>query len=292
MNKYFKIYFGLFAFIFLFIIGDVASATTGGPSYINDFKYNPKDESVYYTKYDHGGRGCPPELMKISLVDGKVGTVYSCEKGEQFLNAYRNNNYELGISKINEEIMRITSGFKDLSPINLNKDNISIDLEFIKSENFDFDSEYVKNSIFNGTIYQNGKKITEQNISGCNTEQPFTFAGYAIPGFDKKIILLLSTKGDCFEGGYIYESLLVVGGLENLKKEYINYYKGDMPLVPNEGTLTVYVNDDTKNIDSNNQPEPINENTEKDGNKSNIIILTFILIGILAGFFIGRIFKK
>ena len=65
-----------------------------------------------------------------------------------------------------------------------------------------------------------------------------------------------------------------------------------MPLVPNEGTLTVYVNDDTKNIDSNNQPEPINENTEKDGNKSNIIILTFILIGILAGFFIGRIFKK
>lgn len=290
-----KKYFLLVLFLALFWSVNDAGATVGGPTYINNFKYNPKDESVYYTQNDHGGRGCPPVLMKISLVDGKNETVYSCEKGEELLNAYLNNNYEFGLSKVREEINNIVSGFKDLNPIDLRKENINIDLNFEKSEKFPEDPEYVKNSVFNMTTYKDGKKVKENLVYGCNMEQPFTFAGYAIPGFDKKIVILLSTKGDCFEGGYIYESLIVVGGLDNLKKEYSNFYKGDGPLVPNEGTLTLYASDkvttDNDKIDGEQQEKDQSEPDSKYllSNELKVIALVSFAVFVTLGFFMGRV---
>lgn len=301
MNKYIKMCFGLSLFLSLFFVWNIVDATVGGPTYINNFKYNPKNESVYYIKYDHGGRGCPPVLEKISLVDGKVEKIYSCEQGEKILNIYRDNEYSFSISKVSEEINKITSSFKDLTPINLNKNNIDIDLQFIKSEKYDSDPEYIKNSVFNTIIYQNKNKVAENLISGCNIEQPFTFAGYAIPGFNKKIVILISTKGNCFEGGYLSESLMVVGGLENLDKNQLPFYKGDEPLIPNEGTLTLYENSDIKKENSNrkdilitekedqNEPENKSVPINKVNKFNNILLLG---IALVLGFTVGVILKR
>ena len=175
---------GIFAVFASLMLAEVASATVGGPTYIYDFKYNPKDESVYYTESDYGGRGCPPMLSKTSLATGVSSKVYSCDQGEK---VYDGKDYDAAVAQVRSEINAITQNFKNLVPINLKKNDISIDLKFVRSENLSPEIDEIKNSVFKATIFEDGKKITETEVSGCNTEQPFTFAGYAVPGFDKKI---------------------------------------------------------------------------------------------------------
>ncbi len=85
---------------------DTANATVGGGSYIHSFKYNPLDESVYFIRNDMGGRGCPPELIKISLNTGKEQTVFSCDMGEKLRT---NNSYDP--SSVTSEIDKLTTGF-------------------------------------------------------------------------------------------------------------------------------------------------------------------------------------
>lgn len=272
----------LTVFLGLFLIANVADATVGGPTYIHEFKYNPKDESVYYIENDSGGRGCPPVLMKISLATGENAVVYSCDQGEKLLS---DGNYDS--SRVSAEINTITNGFKDITPINLRKNNISIDINFIGSEKFSPEIDEIIRSKFTATVYQDKKKITQLPLQGCNTEQPFTFAGYAIPGFEKKIILLLSTKGDCFEGGYTNESLIVLGGLDHVNKEFVNFYKYNSPLIPHEGTLVLY----EKDIIENTPPiivtkEVIEKDNSISDNKGILLAAVFVLL--IVGFLLGR----
>jgi len=287
MNKNLKLITSILAtFIFLLISLDIAEATVGGPTYIHNFKYNPQNESVYYIENDNGGRGCPPVLESISLATSKNQIIYSCEQGEKIL--YSEKDYNTAILQISNKINDIISDFKDLTPINLRKNNISIDLQFVKSEKLSPEIDEIKNSIFSATIYQNSKKITEISLSGCNIDQPFTFAGYTVPGFEKKIVLLLSTKGNCFEGGYINESLLVLGGLDYVNKDYLNFYKGPTALVPNEGTLTVYEYD---NIVVNGLAQlPIEQKEITTKSKSNLALIA--LASLVVGFLLGRIRKQ
>ena len=265
----------------IFITAGNALATVGGPTFIHTFKYNPLDESVYYILNSESGRGCPPELMKLSLNSGKSQVVYSCSEGEKL----RGDDYD-GISPVNIEINKIIQNFKDLTPINLKDNRISIDVSFVNYENISPEITEIKNANFIASVYQDNKKIIDLPVSGCNLEQPFVFAGYAIPGFDKKIILLLSTKRDCWEGGYVYETLHVVGGVNNLDKTYLNYYKGSSALVPNEGTLVVFesetINNDTKEV--NNPTVP----TET--SNSNVILYTILgsVLALSAGYLLGK----
>lgn len=208
-------------------------ATVGGETLIYDFKYNPSDESVYYTRIDGSGRGCPPELRKISLNSEKSTIVFSCDQGEK-----------ISPDQVNSEINTITSGFKPLTPLSLKSNIISVDVKFIKTETYGPESSEVLLRHFIVSIYQNGEKVKEFPITGCSLNQPFTFQGYSIPGFNKKILLLISAKNNCNEGGYIHETLQVIGGVDNLDKTFIgNFYKRPSPLLPNEGNLVIYESD-------------------------------------------------
>lgn len=271
----------------VFAITGIAKATVGGPTYIHSFKYNPANESVYYTEASYSGRGCPPVLMKMSLESGKLETVYSCDQGEKLLStgAY-------DPSRVSAVINDMTSGFKGLSLINLRKNNITIDVNFVKTEKLSPELDQIRNSVFTATIYQNGKKLTDLQIRGCNKEQPFTFAGYAIPGFEKKIVLLLSTKSDCIEGGYVGESMYVLGGMSSINKEYVSYYKGDSAFVPNEGTLTVYEEDAAPAEQQENKTE--NPMADESIKKSSITVLPIGigLAALLIGILIGRSTKR
>ncbi len=270
------------SFAFTLLFTSYALATVGGPTYIGFFKYNNADQSVYYIQNSQSGRGCPPELMRISLTTEKVDTAFSCDQGEQL----QGNNYANGASQVMGEISKITSSFKDLTPISLSKNNIAIDIEFVSTKKLDSDPDWILSTLFLAKVYQNGKKIDEFEINGCNVEQPFTFEGYAVPGLEKKIVLLSSTKGDCFEGGYTVENLSVINGVNGLDKTSIGGYKSSMlPLVPSEHTLTIYERD-TVLADSNNISTDLASPT------SSMKIVVIVLIAILIGLFLGKIIFK
>jgi hypothetical protein len=263
-------------------------ATVGGPTFIHSFTYNPQDESVYYVKVSESGRGCPPELIKMSLSSGKHDIVYSCEKGEQLLS---DGNYDM--TRVSNEINKIITNFKLLTPLNLTSNKISIDVTFVGTEKIAPDSNEIKNATFTASVYQDNKKIADLPIQGCTKDQPFTFAGYAIPGFEKKIVLLLSTKGDCFEGGYTDETLYVVGGIQNLDtKNSINFYKGSSALPSHEGTLLVFEAD---NHETNLTPASSTESITPTDSKNKFSTLTIIvvaLISLLVGALVGKLSNR
>lgn len=258
----------------------IAHATVGGPTYVYDFTYNPANESVYYISNAMSGRGCPPELMRLSLVDSTIQKAYSCEEAEAQLTPP---------TTYLSPIINITETFKHLASINLKKNNISVDVRFLNYKNISLDVSEIKKANFVATAYQGDEKLVDFPIVGCSAEQPFTFAGYAIPGFEKKIILLLSAKGDCWEGGYTRESLYVVGGVSNLDKTPIgNFYKNASALVPNEGTLVVFAKDadsDTTSTTTTETPA-----THKTSNPT-ILLVGALLIGLIAGVTLGRVRK-
>ncbi len=259
-------------------------ATVGGETFIHNFTYNPTNESVYYIMQNAGGRGCPPELLKLSLASGKTDIVYSCDDGEKA-------GYEYGSSGANDEINKMIEGLKPLTPLSLKANHIAIDVTFTSadSENYSPDTNEVFRRHFTASVYQNNKKVSEFPIVGCNITQPFLFQGYAIPGFDKKIVLLLSTKGDCFEGGYIGETLHVVSGLANLdRSQMTNFYKGNSALTPNEGNLVVYEADKVS-IATDTDSKSDSQTQSK---KSIVLTIGISIITLLIGLLLGKLVYK
>lgn len=200
------------AFFAIFSLGFIstAHATVGGPNLIYDFRYSHADESVYYKVSDQGGRGCPTMLDKISLETEQVSDFYSCNDGEAAVRSFYNpsgpngNYYPGGLEQVAKDITDIIKNFKPLTPLVLKNNGIEIDIQFQKPFYYgsvaDNDVAY---RIFNAIVYQRGVKVDQFEITGCSIDQPFLFQGYAIPGFNKKIVILSSAKGDCAEGGYI-----------------------------------------------------------------------------------------
>jgi hypothetical protein len=299
MNKQIKNIFSVFIFIIIStLIPSSANATVGGPTTINDFKYNHADESIYYIVNSYSGRGCPPMLYKMGLVSKQIEVVYSCDEGEEFTT----NNPKASIySQFNE----ITGNFKYLPTINLKNNDISIDVNYIGEGNTNPVGMSKKVKV---VVYQNEKKIDEFETTACNLEQPFIFEGYEIPGFEKKIMLLMSAKRDCFEGGYVVESLHVINGINGINRTgRTNLYKGNDILSPDESSLIVFEKySSVKNDNAVKQPAEIktDENTneqlgdvdtepteEKENN--NLIILATALVSIALGIFLGKVvFKK
>jgi len=223
-----------------FTVSEV-QATVGGETLLYNFKYNPADESVYYVTQSYSGKGCPPSLMKLSLNSETSSIVLSCDQIFQIMQDSNNFDYSLA----NSEINKIVGNFNSLTPLSLKNNNISIDVNFVRAESYSPGINSILKRYFTASIYQNNKKVKEISIAGCNLDQPFTFQGYAIPGYNKRIALLLSTKGDCFEGGYTVETLYTVAGVDNLDKTITtNFVKGSSALTPNEGNLVVYKSDE------------------------------------------------
>jgi hypothetical protein len=243
MKKYKSLTTGINLFIVSISIFtlETAHATVGGETLIWDFKYNPANESVYYELSDGGGRGCPPQLFSLSLNSEKSSTAFSCSEGEQ-----------LSREQVDSKINAIASGFKPLLPLSLKNNAIAIDVNFVKAETYGVGSNDILLRHFTATLYQNGKKVKEFPLTGCSLDQPFTFQGYSIPGFNKKIIVLVSAVNNCAEGGYIYESLQVVGGVDNLDKTVVdNFHKGTSPLSPNIGNVVIRESDTVSTVQGN-----------------------------------------
>lgn len=283
----------LFAFIIASSLPTISHATTGGPTYIYSFKYNPANESVYFVQQNESGRGCPPELLKMSLSTGKTDVVFSCSQGESLISA----NSATGVASVTTAINNIVKDFKDLTPISLPKNNIAIDVNFVKSEKLSPTDNWIARSQFTAEVSQDANKITDVLIVGCASDQPFVFAGYAIPGFEKRIVLLLSTKGDCFEGGYTNETLYSIGNINHLDRTQANdSWKTASPLVPSAATLVVFERDNMSTnatATNNNQVDTATTTAAAQSAESNsypqIFLAVAAIIGAIIGFILGAL---
>jgi len=259
-----------------FVTVENTFATVGGPTLIYEFVYNPLDESVYYIEQDHSGRGCPPELFKLSLNSSETKVAYSCDEGERLASQ---NGYDY--SSVGVKINEIIEDFKFLAPLSLKANNISVDIDFVNAENYSPEFDEVIRRNFIATIYQNEVKVDEFTITGCSLNQPFVFHGYAIPGFEKKIMVLLSTKGDCFEGGYTKETLHMISNVSNIDKTpSVNFYKGQSALIPNEDSLVVYESDEVITTTEQSKELPT----------ANLFLVASIFL--LAGIVLGMLMYK
>lgn len=282
----------LVLFFFFFVTG-ITYATVGGPTYIGSLKYNHADESIYFTSISESGRGCPPMLHKISLESEKTSIVISCEQGEAMFD--NQGSLRSDMSALYLEIQRLTSNAKDLTSISLPKNNINVDITFVREEKME---GWVMRRHFVATVFEDNKKIDEFPLAGCSVDQPFTFAGYAIPGFEKKMILLASAKSDCFEGGYTGESLHVIGGVESIDKTQTGSWKSERtPLIPHEGTLVVYEKDTPALASPTNSPTQNPGTTTSETSKpfriNSVALFAIALVGgICTGVFLARNKRK
>lgn len=266
-----------------------AHATVGGPTFIYNFKYNPADSSVYYTEQSESGRGCPPTLERVLLTTNIQSTVISCSQGEAL---YRDGNSNPNL--VEAEIAGATNGFKDLTQINLLKNNIHIDVKFVRAESATSD-EFVTRRHFLATVHQGTNVVAEFPITGCTIDQPFLFGGYAVPGLNKKLVLVTSTKGDCWEGGYINETLHAVSNVEVIDRNTSeNTMKTRGPLTLSNSTLTVYEKDTVVPpvTDPSNTPAttisptpsiPPGSNSNSTQLTTGLIAAAFLILGVVLG---------
>lgn len=278
-----EVIFSFFVFLSLIFISPIfVHATVGGPTTINDFKYNKADESVYYIVNSYNGRGCPPMLYKIRLESEENEVVYSCDEGEEFL---QGNPQSSVYTRFNE----ITNGFKNLTPIHLKDNGIEIDVNYKGQGETNPVAESKRVEV---VVYQNGNKIDEFQTTSCNLEQPFIFEGYQIPGFEKKIILLMSAKRNCNEGGYIEETLHVINNVSNLDKTLTtNFYKTHEILTPDESSLIVFEQNTIKKDNIGNKDE-IGQGAKKESGNQFLLMSIISVAFLLTGLFLGKLIYK
>src|SRR3989344_4455322 len=198
--------------IFSFLgLSEQILATVGGPTYISQIAYDTSNESVYYIENDYSGKGCPPIVHSVNLAKIKDIEVKTCD--EVLKDFFSNYNAPSGENegKYNQYIADTYQDFSYIGSVSLKKNNIDINVEFL-SEHFD-ESGYTMWSEFRTIITQDNKEVAKLDFRGCTKDQPHIFEGYMIPNSDAMAVLI-SNKGDCFEGGYVTESLRIIKGIK------------------------------------------------------------------------------
>lgn len=280
------IIYSLFA-VSIFTFASSTHATVGGPTYIGDFHYNRSDESIYYQVNEQSGRGCPTLLYKMSLENRTVTPVIECDQADAIVNASTDQQDRyFGLRTTYADML---DAMKQLSPISLTQSNISIDVEYVSESTLGTGTDsFVSHRNFIANVYQSDTKVDSFEITGCSLNQPFVFLGFAIPGFEKKIIILSSTKSDCFEGGYNREKIHVVSNVSNINKDYINVYKTHYEgLEVSEYTPIVFEKDST----IIGTPVSPTNSTPVDVDSNHMVIALTAVIMLVLGFIVGR-FKR
>jgi hypothetical protein len=250
------------------------SATVGGPTYISAIGFKVKENALYYTVHDNGGRGCPPIVRAVDLATQKDTEVKSCDQIER---EYLQKSYEQGLQKYNQFISDAYQDVSYLGSVSLKKNNISVRVELLSEHR---ENNEVFWNEFRARLMQNGKQIGTIDFRGCFKDQPHVFEGYKIPDSDMMAILV-SNKGDCFEGGYVKESLFVVRGVVYHDSTVVRSYKTQSPTEPNLGNIIAHVeNDDENSIASSLQ------------SKGMKLYLPLAFVPLVIGFIVGYLMGK
>lgn len=280
--KFSIIIIGLFS---LFLSFHSAQATVGGPTFVSSLAYNARENAFYYTEVSHSGRGCPPIVHRIDLATSIDTEVVSCDQFEQDF-SYSDE----GMSRYNKFIADIYQTLTPVGSVSLAKNKIDVVVEKV-SEEIQAGEKFW--TTFRAGVRQDGRQIAVFEFRGCDASQPHLFEGYMIPNTNK-MALLLSNKGDCFEGGYVYESLWILDGVQYFDTNIVRAVKDAVQADANSGTLVVAANASPEPTTPTDQTTNPSTPTVPSQNK-NLSILFFVfmlLIVVVAGFYFGRKFLR
>ena len=140
---------------------------------------------------------------------------------------------------------------------------------------------------FRATLTQDNKEVAKLDFRGCAKDQPHIFEGYRIPNTDA-IAILISNKGDCFEGGYVSEILSIVKGIKYYDTNIVRGIKEESATEPNIGNMVVYtMSKDMVNNNVNNTPTA-SPAPQKNSVAEIIVLVATFIVGITLGYVVGR----
>lgn len=233
MNKtYLALPVLVFAALVLCMPSARVSATVGGPTYISQIAYKASDNSIYYVVSDMGGQGCPPIIHAQNVATGKVTQVKSCNA---VLEQYFMTGSDSDQRKYDTFLYSFFEGLPYLGSISLPKNNIAVRVEVLSERVEDGFPMYTD---FRAHVTQDNKEVATLNFRGCSKDQPHLFEGYRIPNTDT-MVMLISNKGDCYEEGYVKESISIIKGVRYYNTDVVRSYKQASAAEPNTGNLIV-----------------------------------------------------
>lgn len=272
----------------LLMLGNKVSATVGGPKYISQIAYDASNKSIYYIENNYGGKGCPPVIHSVNIIENQDIQVKNCD---EILQEYFRNYNEVSDQKYRQFISDFYGNLSYIGSVSLKKNNITVNVD-APSERVETGEKYWTE--FRATIIQDNEEIAKINFRGCDKEQPHIFEGYRIPNSDVMAILV-SNKGDCFEGGYVMESLYLVRGVKYYDTNIVRNFKEVSATEPNLGNMTIYVSSkdvtgyDDINASTNTQPTQTTPTRQKNLVVTAILFGTVIFFaGMLLGYLIGK----
>lgn len=217
--------------LMLFALPETVFATVGGPTYVSQIAYDAANKAVYYLESDMGGRGCPPIVHTVDVAEIKDREIKTCD--DVFAEFFNGNQDDE--QKYQQFISETYQSFPYLGSVSLEKNRISVRVETL--------GERVENgekfwTDFRATLTQDNREIGKLDFRGCSADQPHVFEGYRIPGTDA-MAMLISNKGDCFEGGYVRERLFIIKGVTYHDTNIVRSFKAEAPTEPNTGNLIV-----------------------------------------------------
>ncbi len=242
-------------------------ATVGGPKYISGIALSTLRNTIYYTLHDNGGRGCPPIVHAIDLTTLKDTEVKSCTQVEEGTTT------EVGQQHYVEFVSDLLYDLPFLGSVSLKRNNIAINVDFLSEHT---EEGYTQWSEFRAHIIQDDKEVGQISFRGCSQDQPHIFEGYMVPNSDTMLILI-SNKGDCFEGGYVYETLRIIKGVTYHDTNIVRSYKDASATEPNSGNLVVYAG--SHDVENNDEAIP------QKSSMSNVILLSIAsILGAVVGY--------
>lgn len=273
----------LLAVFSLLISSNKVLATVGGPTYISQIAYKASNDSVYYLVSNMGGKGCPPIIHSINLAKIQDTEVKTCDEVfQQFFSDYSEENQ----NKYRQYIHDTYQSLSYLGSVSLEQNNIDINVEFI-TENVAEDGQVYWRE-FDAVIAQDGKTLTRIRFRGCSIDQPHIFEGYRIPNTDAMAILI-SNKGDCFEGGYVNESLHIIKGIKYYNTNIVRSIKEESATEPNTGNMVVYATTkDVANENNINNTPTTSPSSQKNSVTGLVLMVAFVIVGTTLGYILGR----
>lgn len=264
----------LFLFISLVSFNSIANATVGGPTYIHSVQTDSQGKEVIYQTEDLGGRGCPPEIFSINIQTGAKNVLIDCDDTENF-DAITN------MAKLEETLAKFPI---ILNRIDLLKNGISAVSKVVAEEKYDESKGNFGKTDFSVDILQDGTKKETFTYSGCTPGQPQVIEGYDIPN-STSIALVLSTKGDCFEGGYSMDRIFIVPNVKKTDTTPLST-KSDGDVTAKEGDLSFTATNNSSSEPTILEAIPmptttITERSPLNGYHIAIGLLVLVILGLL-----------
>ncbi len=263
--------------LFVFVIVSIylsnpntSQATVGGPEYISNIQGKNGSTEIIYEINSYSGRGCRPTIVTEDTVTGIKKILLPCDKSEKL----SDNDF-----LIEEEVL--LSGYPTvLDRIDLNKNKITAVITSAIEEKYDPSNGKFGKTDFDVDIYQDGVRKTSIKYQGCKPDQSHVINGYRMLN-NKSIVLVVSTIGDCFEGGYTEQRIFVV-------KDINIFDSKPLPIVNNAeaiidgGSLTMDYKDKVVNNEQvSTEVKVDNKNSNVSFYQITIILLVLIVLALV-----------